>query len=88
MSFKDLKAKRDDRRVTTVTTLPARPLETQPQDPQQVSSASPKGYDLQAAWTLYKDLPQGVKIQETVERGRGLWATEPISAGDVELPLL
>jgi uncharacterized membrane protein YccC len=79
MSFKDLKEKRDSRRVTTVTASLAQPSETQPQD------QSPKGYDgLQAAWTPYEALPSNTKIQETVERGRGLWATEPISAGDVQ----
>ena len=92
MSFKDLKAKRDSRRVTTVTASLAQPSETQLQDPQLVSNPSPKGYDdLQAAWTLYNALPSNTKIQETVERGRGLWTTKPISAGDVhriELPLL
>jgi hypothetical protein len=82
MSFKDLKAKRDGRRGTTVTVPPAQPSETQPQDPERVSNAAPKGYDdLQDAWTLYKDLPSNVKIQETAERGRGLWAIESISAG-------
>jgi len=87
MSFKDLKAKRDSRKVTTVTASLAQPSETQPQ---RVSNPSPKGYDdPQAAWTLYKALPSNTKIQETVERGRGLWTTEPISAGDIygtELP--
>lgn len=84
MSFKDLKAKRDGRRVTTVTASLAQSSKTQPQDAQRVLNPSPKGYDdLQAAWTLYKALPPNTKIQETVERGRGLWATEPISAGDV-----
>jgi hypothetical protein len=80
MSFKDLKAKRDGQRVTTVTAPPARSSETQLQlqDPLQVSSTHD---DLPAAWALYKNLPPNVKIQETVERGRGLWATEPISAG-------
>ena len=88
MSFKDLKAKRDSRRVTAVTVSLAQPT----QDPQRVSNTSLKGFDdLQDAWTLYKDLPPNVKIQETVERGRGLWATESISAGAVhriEVPLL
>lgn len=95
MSFKDLKAKRDSRRVTTVTASLAPPSEEtqhQDQDPQRVSSPLPKGYDdLQAAWTLYKAVPPNTKIQETVERGRGLWATTPISPGDVrriESPVL
>lgn len=92
MSFKDLKAKRDNRRVTTATASLALPSETQLQDPQLVSNPSPKGYDdLQAARTLYDALLPNTKIQETVERGRGLWTTRPISAGNVhriELPLL
>lgn len=79
--------------MTTGTASLAPPSEeTQLQDPQRVSSPSPKGYDdLQAAWTLYKALPPNTKIQETVERGRGLWTTEPVSAGDVhkiDLPVL
>ena len=86
MSFKDLKAKRDARRVTTVSASPAQPSETQRQSPQQVSNGLPKACDdLQAAWTLYEDLPSNVKIQETAERGRGLWATEPVSAGQSSL---
>jgi len=86
MSFKDLKANRDSRKVTTVNAALTQLSETQPQDP------SSKGYDdSQAPWTLYEALPPNIKIQETVERGRGLWVTGPISAGDVhgiEMPLL